>query len=340
MIPEHRLAELLTQVKEAQILNCTWHNTPHWPSLYTHHMCDRDDFPLTPIHVLDRHRDEVWFLAFSNDGTKLATAGKDGKIVVYETANFQVLHVFAEHRDAVTYVAWSPDDSRLVTCSQDKEARLWDMKVWSCQPFPGFLTDSLLMQNGSCLRILKKHSEPVTTAAWAPDGQTFVTGSLGMTSTMCIWPYQPSSESVPLYDFGESCTRVQDCAIGAIKHRSSSIALPEDEEPSGPVRLVAICTDHTIHIYDYRRREKLSFLTMDDEITCLNLSLDGHEMLMNLSCGEIWAMRVDDGEVLQKFTGQKQGRFVIRSCFGGASEGFIISGGEGMSLRFVARYAC
>lgn len=135
MIPEHRLAELLTQVKESQVLNCSWHNSAEWPSLYTDHMCERDNFPITdPIHTLDRHRDEVWFLAFSNDGTKLATAGKDGKVIVYETKEFQILHILTEHRDAVAYVAWSPDDNRMVTCSQDKEARLWDTKVGACLP--------------------------------------------------------------------------------------------------------------------------------------------------------------------------------------------------------------
>lgn len=133
MIPEHRLAELLTQVKENQILNCAWHNTAEWPSLYVNHTCDRENFPLEPLHVLDRHRDEVWFLAFSNDGTRLATAGKDGKVIIYETTDFQILHILTDHREAVAYVTWSPDDSRLVTCSQDKEARLWDTKVSSVQ---------------------------------------------------------------------------------------------------------------------------------------------------------------------------------------------------------------
>lgn len=117
MIPEHRMAELLTQVKEASVHNCPYHNTKQWPSLYTDHICDRDDFPLDTVCELDRHSDEVWFLSFSNDGTRLATASKDKLVVIYETQTFQILHVLSGHKGSVAYVAWSPDDSKLVTCT-------------------------------------------------------------------------------------------------------------------------------------------------------------------------------------------------------------------------------
>lgn len=84
-----------------------------------------------------------------------------------------------------------------------------------------------------------------------------------------------------------------------------------------------------MHVFDYHRREKLSQISMQHDMTCLSLSRDGEEMLMNLGCGEVWAMEVDSKEVRKRFRGQKQGNYVIRSCFGGASEGFVVSGGEG-----------
>lgn len=128
MIPEHRLAELLTQVKEYQVLNCQYHNTAEWPSLYTDHKCERDELPLDVIRELDHHRDEVWFLRFSHDGTKLVTASKDKSSVVYDTSDFSVLFEL-DHNESVAYAAWSPDDTKLVTCSQDHQARIWDTKA-------------------------------------------------------------------------------------------------------------------------------------------------------------------------------------------------------------------
>ena len=94
------------------------------------------------------------------------------------------------------------------------------------------------------------------------------------------------------------------------------------------------CNDNLVILFDYLRREEITKVTLDHPITCLNFSADGHDILINLSCDEIWAM---DGETLalrHKYQGHKQVRFVIKSCFGGATEGFVVSGGEGMSHPF------
>ena len=131
MIPEHRLAVLLDQVKEGWISNCLYHNTAASPSLYVDHGCDRDDFPSKTVLELRHHTDEVWFLRFSHDGTKLATTSKDATVVIYDTTTFKVLHTLAEHESGVCYVAWSPDDTRLISCAQAQEnsACVWDTKV-------------------------------------------------------------------------------------------------------------------------------------------------------------------------------------------------------------------
>ena len=128
MIPEHRLAALLDQVKQSQVSKCHYHNPTITPSLFSDHVCDRSQFPLHTIHQLSQ-TSEVWFLEFSHDGTRLATSGQDKVVTIYDTATFQPIHTLNEHLESVTYVSWSPDDTRLISCSMDKTARLWDTEV-------------------------------------------------------------------------------------------------------------------------------------------------------------------------------------------------------------------
>jgi WD40 repeat protein len=129
MIPEHRLAVLLHQVKQSQIAACIYHNTELSPSLYSDHMCDRNKFPLRVVRELTRHSGEVWNVEFSHDGTRLASCGVDGIAVIYDVGTFEVIHVLADHEKGVGSLAWSPDDTMLVTCSWDKQARLWNTEV-------------------------------------------------------------------------------------------------------------------------------------------------------------------------------------------------------------------
>jgi hypothetical protein len=45
----------------------------------------------------------------------------------------------------------------------------------------------------------------------------------------------------------------------------------------------------------------------------------------------LWDLHAE--RLAHKFTGQRQGRHVIRSCFGGIDDNFIVSGSEGQSRR-------
>lgn len=129
MIPDHRLAVLLDHVKQNQINQCLYHNTAEPPSLYSDHQCDRAQFPLRTSIELSEHTDEVWYLEFSHDGTKLATTGRESIVIIYDVATFSVLHRLTDHGGPVAYATWSPDDSQLISCSQDFKARIWDVEV-------------------------------------------------------------------------------------------------------------------------------------------------------------------------------------------------------------------
>jgi hypothetical protein len=50
---------------------------------------------------------------------------------------------------------------------------------------------------------------------------------------------------------------------------------------------------------------------------------------VNLKEGEIQLIDLETASVVRRFSGQKQGEYVIRSTFGGAGENFIVSGSDG-----------
>lgn len=128
MLPEHRLAILLEQVKNRQVASCVHHSDTS-TSLYSDHRCDRRNFPTETVAELDEHDGEVWQVVFSHDGTRLATCGSDKKVILWEVPSFRQLHVLRGHNEGVGNVAWSWDDSLIVTCCQDRHARLWDTNV-------------------------------------------------------------------------------------------------------------------------------------------------------------------------------------------------------------------
>lgn len=129
MMPEHRLATLLTQLKRGQIANCRYHNTAASPSLYADHMCERANFPLQTMFELNRLNGEVWHVQFSHDGTRLASSGQDKVVVIYDVKTFAVSTFLHGSEEGVGGLSWSPDDSKIITCSQDKTARMHDCKV-------------------------------------------------------------------------------------------------------------------------------------------------------------------------------------------------------------------
>ncbi|KAI4276063.1 MAG: hypothetical protein L6R35_006235 [Caloplaca aegaea] len=295
MIPPHRLAVLLDQVKQNQISQCLYHNPSSSPSLFSDHLCDRSQFPLRTILELNQSAGEVWAMEFSHNGRRLATSGQATDVLIYDTSTFQVLHRLTEHTDSVASLSWSPDDSKLITCSHDKTARVWDTP------------------SGQVLLKIDYHQEPVTTAAWSPDGQSFVTGSLNGAHRLVLW----SIEGDIIHDW-EVSYRVQDCAVS----------------PDGK-RLVVISSECQIVVYDFETRREEYCILNKTRMTCINVSRDSRQMLVNMANSEIHLIDIDTAEIIKRFLGQQQGEFVIRSTFGGADQNLVISGSEGETQNIV-----
>ncbi|KAK8058762.1 WD domain-containing protein [Apiospora phragmitis] len=104
MLPEHRLAVLLHQVKHNQINMCMYHSNAKSPPSYADHLCDRRRFPTENIIDIDDHQGEVW-----------QTGGLLLDINPFE--------------EPVSSCVWAPDNRSFLTGSLDKTRSLcqWDL---------------------------------------------------------------------------------------------------------------------------------------------------------------------------------------------------------------------
>jgi WD40 repeat protein len=76
--------------------------------------------------VLHGHTDLIFAAAFHPDGTRLATAGGDGAIWLWDVARGEEVARLQGHTGYVWALAFSPDGATLASGSGDFTVRLWD----------------------------------------------------------------------------------------------------------------------------------------------------------------------------------------------------------------------
>jgi WD40 repeat protein len=74
--------------------------------------------------ALEGHTAYVWGVAFSPDGTRLASASYGRRVKVWDAQTGEELLSLQGHTGPVHCVAWSPDGTRLASASADQTARI------------------------------------------------------------------------------------------------------------------------------------------------------------------------------------------------------------------------
>jgi WD40 repeat protein len=119
------------------------------------------------LRTLTGHNGDVNSVAFSPDGTTLASGSRDFAIGLWRVSTGRLLRFLTGHTGYVNSVAFSPDGTTLASGSDDKTIRLWNVET------------------GSLLRTLAGHSSYVYSVAFSPDGTTLASGAND--STIKLW---------------------------------------------------------------------------------------------------------------------------------------------------------
>jgi WD40 repeat protein len=138
---------------------------------YLWHACGRD-------LLLRGHSGAITCLAFSPDGTLLASGSLDHTIKLWDTVNSTELCTLRGHEKGVTGLAFAPDSRCLATTGLDGTLRLWDCRT------------------GGETRHAGPYKWALNAVAFSPDGLTLATA--GETLDLRIWDARTCQELAAL----------------------------------------------------------------------------------------------------------------------------------------------
>ena len=197
----------------------------------------------------------IFAIAFSPDGKRLATGDTDHKIRLWDVTTAEQLATWQGHQDWIRSVAFSADGRLLASASEDHTVRLWEVST------------------GQCLNTLQGHTGWLRSVAFSPNGEWVA--SSGDDQTVRLWEVKT----------GE-CVQVLE-AIGIIR----SVAFSPDGRllASGcgrTIHLWEVATGREVDVLVGHLRSVRSIGFSPDGLCLASGSNDGTVRLWNVETGE------------------------------------------------------
>jgi eukaryotic-like serine/threonine-protein kinase len=164
---------------------------------------------LPKVASLKGHTGDVYYVTFSRDGSRIASAGRDRTARVWDAATRRKICVCQGHTDDVNWVDFSPDQTLLATASEDHSVKIWDAATGKeCFTLNGHKTEVVCvlfdanakrLVSGDGAGILKlwdlekkceikslpAHKGRIQCIAWAEAGHILAT--VGDDESVCFW---------------------------------------------------------------------------------------------------------------------------------------------------------
>jgi WD40 repeat protein len=176
--------------------------------------------------------------------------------------------------------------------------------------------------------------ETVSALAWVPDGSGFISGS--QDRKINLW----GSDGKQRDSWGITAIRIADLAVTpdftrlvavgeSVKDpilptpRGYSVTTNRNGDNNGPRT-----PEHLMIVYDLTTKQPELSVSFGGQLTSVKISSDSRYALVNHAPDEIQMWDLFTQRLACKYTGQRQGRYIIRSCFGGVDGNLLASGSE------------
>ena len=120
-----------------------------------------------PVFIYRGHNNQVQAVAWSHNGTRIASGSFDTTVQIWDAATGNPLRTYSGHGAQVRSVKWSRDDTRIASSDDN-----WQVHVWEAA-------------TGKLITKYTRHTGYVSQVDWSPDSKKIVSASGDM--TVQIW---------------------------------------------------------------------------------------------------------------------------------------------------------
>lgn len=238
---------------------------------------------ITLYHTLRGHTKEVLSVAWSPDGTRLASGSADGTMRLWDGRSGELLYTSQDDMGWGILVQWSPDGTRLLSWASDYGIRLWDGK-----------SVALLHE----LARKGEHLDYIDPVQWSPNGIWLTSRSID--GTVCLWN---GTNGKLVSILGRNMSDVFWSPDGA-RLASCTAETTTSRSPDGK-RLAMHTAETTTQLWDESCGQSLQILQRNLHAWFLAWSPDGKQLASCFKDGEVRLRESDSGKLRHTLWGHK-----------------------------------
>ena len=269
---------------------------------------------------------EVYCIAYSQDGSFVATGGGDETVVVYNTATWETITTLKGFKDLPLAITFSNDGKLIAACGKDNKIHIWDLaskqlklsltghkkKVMDIEftPDDKFIASASVdktiklwnVANGELSKSFIGHEKEVTCLSISPNGDELVSGSAD--ETLIIWDVKSASPKKTIMAHKNWIFTVQYSPDGSL--------------------IASAGIDRQIQLWDATSGKKLNtFLGHKKWVQTLAFSPDGNYLLSGGHDNTILLTDLKTGKMA--FKSKKQSNYILSVAFNPNGETFASS---------------